>query len=38
VFLSGSSYGGCIIFQMIVNNPSRYVGAVLLAPALRNLA
>lgn len=37
VFLSGSSFGGTIAFKMGLLDPSRYAGAVLLAPALREV-
>lgn len=37
VFLSGSSFGGTIAFQMGLQDPSRYVGTVFLAPGLREV-
>lgn len=37
IFLSGSSYGGTVIFKLGLLNPEKYAGMIFLAPALRNL-
>jgi alpha-beta hydrolase superfamily lysophospholipase len=38
IFLSGSSYGGTVIFKASLMNPEKYAGLLLLAPAIRNLS
>lgn len=38
IFLSGSSYGGTVIFKSGLLNPGKYAGLIFLAPALRNLS
>lgn len=38
IFLSGSSFGGTVVFKMIVNSPEKYSGTILLCPALRDIS